>query len=77
DSFVRPHDVEIRLEPNGSTSEAVVKRVLYLGFEVRIELVLPDGRELWAQVSRTDIERLDLEPGQAIFIRPSRETVFA
>jgi sulfate transport system ATP-binding protein len=77
DSFVRPHDVEIRLEPNGSTSEAVVKRVLYLGFEVRIELVLPDGRELWAQVSRNDIERLDLEPGQAIFIRPSRETVFA
>jgi sulfate/thiosulfate transport system ATP-binding protein len=77
DSFVRPHDVEIRLEPNGSTSEAIVKRVLYLGFEVRIELVLQDGRELWAQVSRNDIERLDLEAGQAIFIRPSRETVFA
>jgi sulfate/thiosulfate transport system ATP-binding protein len=77
DSFVRPHDVEIRLEPNGSTREAIVRRVLYLGFEVRIELVLHDGRELWAQVSRNDIERLDLEAGQAIFIRPSRETVFA
>jgi sulfate transport system ATP-binding protein len=77
DSFVRPHDVEIRLEPNGTTREAIVKRVLYLGFEVRIELVLHDGRELWAQVSRNDIERLDLEAGQAIFIRPSREKVFA
>ena len=77
DSFVRPHDVEISLEPNGSTREAIVKRVLYLGFEVRIELVLQDGRELWAQVSRNDIERLDLEAGRAIFIRPSRETVFA
>ena len=77
DSFVRPHDVEIQLEPNGATREAIVKRVLYLGFEVRIELVLHDGQQLWAQVSRNDIDRLDLEAGQAIHIRPSREQVFA
>ena len=77
DSFVRPHDVEIRLEPNGATREAIVKRVLHLGFEVRVELVLLDGRQLWAQVSRTDSERLDLEAGQAIHIRPTREQVFA
>jgi sulfate transport system ATP-binding protein len=77
DSFVRPHDVEIQLEPNGATREAIVKRVLYLGFEVRIELVLHDGQQLWVQVSRNDIDRLDLEAGQAIHIRPSRELVFA
>jgi sulfate transport system ATP-binding protein len=77
DSFVRPHDVEIRLEPNGASREAIVKRVLYLGFEVRIELALRDGQQLWAQVSRNDIEGLELEPGQAIFVRPSRERVFA
>jgi sulfate/thiosulfate transport system ATP-binding protein len=77
DSFVRPHDVEIRLEPNGATREAIVKRVLYLGFEVRIELVLHDGQQLWAQVSRSEIDRLGLEAGQAIHIRPSREQVFA
>jgi sulfate/thiosulfate transport system ATP-binding protein len=77
DSFVRPHDVEIQLEANGATREAIVKRVLYLGFEVRIELVLRDGQQLWAQVSRNDIDRLDLEAGQAIHIRPSREQVFA
>jgi sulfate/thiosulfate transport system ATP-binding protein len=77
DSFVRPHDVEIRLQPNGANEEAIVKRVLHLGFEVRIELVLRDGQDLWAQVSRNDLEGLDLEPGQAIFIRPSRERVFS
>jgi sulfate/thiosulfate transport system ATP-binding protein len=77
DSFVRPHDVEIQLEPNGDSQEAIVKRVLYLGFEVRIELALRDGQELWAQVSRNDIEGLGLEPGQAIFIHASRERVFA
>jgi sulfate transport system ATP-binding protein len=76
DSFVRPHDVEIRLQPNGASKEAIVKRVLHLGFEVRIELVLRDGQGLWAQVSRDDLEGLDLEPGQAIFIHASRERVF-
>jgi sulfate/thiosulfate transport system ATP-binding protein len=77
DSFVRPHDVDIQLEPNGDTQEAIVKRVLYLGFEVRIELALRDGQELWAQVSRNEIEDLKLQPGQAIFIHASRERVFA
>ena len=77
DSFVRPHDVDIQLEPNGDTQEAIVKRVLYLGFEVRIELALRDGQELWAQVSRNEIEGLKLQPGQAIFIQATREQVFA
>jgi ABC-type molybdate transport system ATPase subunit len=51
--------------------------VLYLGFEVRVELALRDGQELWAQVSRNDIEGLKLAPGQAIYITPTREKVFA
>jgi sulfate/thiosulfate transport system ATP-binding protein len=77
DSFVRPHDVEIHLTPNGHSQEAIVKRVLYLGFEVRVELALRDGQELWAQVSRNDIEGLKLVPGQAIHITATREKVFA
>jgi sulfate transport system ATP-binding protein len=77
DSFVRPHDVEIHLTPNGDSQEAIVKRVLYLGFEVRVELALRDGQELWAQVSRNDIEGLKLAPGQAIHITATREKVFA
>jgi sulfate/thiosulfate transport system ATP-binding protein len=77
DSFVRPHDVEIHLAPDGGSREAIVKRVLYLGFEVRIELALRDGQELWAQVSRNDVEALKLAPGQAIHVTATREQVFA
>jgi sulfate/thiosulfate transport system ATP-binding protein len=76
-SFVRPHDVEIHLTPNGESQEAIVKRVLYLGFEVRVEVALRDGHELWAQVSRNDIEGLKLAPGQTIHITATREQVFA
>jgi len=77
DSFVRPHDVEIHLTPDGGSREAIVKRVLYLGFEVRIELALRDGQELWAQVSRNDVEALKLAPGQTIHVTATREQVFA
>jgi len=77
DAFVRPHDVEIRLEPNGSGREGVVTRVVHLGFEVRIELVLRDGQQLWAQLSRNDLDELRVEPGQTVFVRPSRQRVFA
>ena len=43
DAFIRPHDVELLLEPNGSTQEAMVERLVHLGFEVRVELVRDDG----------------------------------
>src|SRR5437764_13905234 len=32
DAFIRPHDVELRLEPNGATPEAMVGRLVDLGF---------------------------------------------
>jgi sulfate transport system ATP-binding protein len=77
DSFVRPHDFEIELEANGKTREAIVKRVVHLGFEVRIEVALRDGSEIWVQLSRDESDNLQLEPGQAVFIRPEKTKVFA
>jgi sulfate/thiosulfate transport system ATP-binding protein len=75
--FVRPHDVELRRQPNGTTSEAMVERLVHLGFEVRAELVLGDGQRVWAQLSREDAEELELAQGQIVFVRPSRTRQFA
>jgi sulfate transport system ATP-binding protein len=77
DSFVRPHDFEIELQANGTTREAIVKRVVHLGFEVRVEVALRDGSEIWVQLSRDESDNLQLEPGQAVFIRPEKTKVFA
>jgi sulfate transport system ATP-binding protein len=74
--FVRPHDIEVRLEPNGSTSRADVERVVYLGFEVRVELVLGGGERLWAQVTRGEADRLRLGTGSVVYVRPSHTRVF-
>jgi sulfate/thiosulfate transport system ATP-binding protein len=77
DEFVRPHDLELTLEPNGSTERATVERVVHLGFEVRVELVLGDGQRLLAQATRTQADDLGLHDGQTVFVRPSATKSFA
>jgi len=77
DSFVRPHDLELLLHPNGSTREAMVMRLVHLGFEVRAELVRDDGEQLSAQLTRDEAAALELAEGQIVYVRPTRQTTFA
>jgi sulfate transport system ATP-binding protein len=77
DSFLRPHDIQILAEADGSGIEALVRRVVYLGFEVRVELTLPDGRDIWAQVTRETAEQLELAEGQILAVRLPAPRVFA
>jgi sulfate transport system ATP-binding protein len=77
DAFVRPHDLELQLVPNGTTAEGMVERVVHLGFEVRVELVLDDGRQVSAQLTRDEVEELELRNGQIVFVRPRRSTTFS
>jgi sulfate/thiosulfate transport system ATP-binding protein len=75
--FVRPHDLEVRRQPNGTTAEAMVERLVHLGFEVRADLLLGDGQRLQAQLSREDADELELAQGQIVWVRPSRARQFA
>src|SRR6266542_2149064 len=76
DAFVRPHDVELLLEPNGTSREAMVERLVHLGFEVRVELIREDGEQLSVQVTREQAESLELDPGQIVYLRPMRQKTF-
>jgi sulfate transport system ATP-binding protein len=77
DTFVRPHDLEVSLEPNGTTREAMIVRVVQLGFDARLELVADDGEQLAAQLTRDQVEAMELAPGQIVYVRPTRQTTFA
>jgi sulfate transport system ATP-binding protein len=77
DAFVRPHDLELVLEPNGATREAMIERIVHLGFEVRVELVREDGAPLSVQLTRDEAERLELDRGQIVYVRPTRQTTFS
>jgi sulfate transport system ATP-binding protein len=76
DAFVRPHDLELTLEPNGRTREAMIERVVHLGFEVRVDLVREDGERIFVQLTRDEVEQLELEQGQIVFVSPTRQTTF-
>jgi sulfate/thiosulfate transport system ATP-binding protein len=76
DAFIRPHDLELCSEPNGSTQEAMVERLVHLGFEVRVELVRDDGTRLSAQVTREEAAALELDVGQIVYVRAVRQTTF-
>jgi sulfate transport system ATP-binding protein len=68
--WIRPHDVEILTEPTDGAAEAMIDRVLHLGFEVRVELTLGDGETTWVQTTRERVEELELTEGAIVWLRP-------
>ena len=76
DAFVRPHDLEVTLEPNGATREVMVERIVHFGFSVRIDLVDAEGERLSVETTRDDAELLELETGQIIYVEAARQTMF-
>jgi sulfate/thiosulfate transport system ATP-binding protein len=76
ETFVRPRDITLSLEPDGESAEAMVERVVHLGFEVRAELVRHDGQHLLAQLTQEEAQALELERGLIVYAKPSRQTVF-
>jgi sulfate transport system ATP-binding protein len=70
DSLVRPHDVMISMENDHEGIEAMVRRVVHLGFEVRLELELPDGSNARAQLTRAQAAELEVGDGDIVYVRP-------
>jgi sulfate transport system ATP-binding protein len=78
--LVRPHDIS--LSHNASDGDAgngdvraTVKRIVHLGFEVRIELVMPDGSISRVQMTRAQTAELGLTEGQAVYVHPPESKV--
>jgi sulfate transport system ATP-binding protein len=71
-TVVRPHDVLLRSEPQPGAVEAQVARIVHLGFEVRVELVLDGGEEASVQVTRAEAAQLELRAGDIVYVRADR-----
>ena len=76
-NWIRPHDVGILLEPTDGAAEAIIDRIVHLGFEVRVELSLGKGESTWVQTTRGRAEELELSEGQIVWLRPESEPVTA
>jgi len=68
--LVRPHDVTLSVNPAPGLIEAQVRRVVHLGFEVRVELELSDGGSARAQLTRAQTDELELADGDIVYVRP-------
>jgi sulfate transport system ATP-binding protein len=68
EALVRPHDLRVTAEPRDGALEAMVERVVHLGFEVRAELQLADGARLAVQLTRDDAVALELAPGDIVWV---------
>jgi sulfate/thiosulfate transport system ATP-binding protein len=66
--LVRPHDVEVLPVPEPGTVPGSVVRIVRLGFEVRIDLLV-DGEPTWAQATRDQVRRLSIRPGDTVHLR--------
>ena len=83
--LVRPHDIRVGRTPemaiaavDGTAAStgvmrARVDRVVYLGFEVRVELTsATTGAPFTAQVTRGDAEPLGITDGDTVYVRATR-----
>jgi sulfate transport system ATP-binding protein len=68
---IRPHEVDILREPHDGTAEAMIDRIVHLGFEVRVELTLGDGERTWVQTTKAQAEELELSEGDIVWLRPN------
>jgi sulfate/thiosulfate transport system ATP-binding protein len=75
--LVRPHDVELVVEPDDRAVEAMIVRVTILGRDAKVELHDETGAEVVALLTRNRFEQLDLWRGQTVWVRPQREHAFA
>ena len=69
--WIRPHDVEILREPTEGAEEAMIDRIIHLGFEVRVELTLGDGEKTWVQTTKGHAQELELTDGEIVWLRPN------
>jgi sulfate/thiosulfate transport system ATP-binding protein len=74
--FLRPQDISIEIEPNGSSVSAKVNRLIHLGSEIQAELALDDGQTIVAHLTRERFNELQLEPQQQVFVKPKEAKSF-
>ena len=72
--LVRPHDLDLHLEPKNGSTEAMIVRVTITGRDAKIELHDSSGAEILALMTRDRFEELDLWRGQTVWLEPAPRT---
>jgi sulfate transport system ATP-binding protein len=66
--LVRPHDLEVLRTPADGTVPGTVQRVVALGFEIRLDIVV-EGVPVWAQLTRQEARQMAVQAGDSVHLR--------
>lgn len=69
-TLVRPHDIDVSIDRDPAAYEAIVERLISLGFQTRLEVTLPDGQGVTVQLTRAQAQELAVSTGDIVFLRP-------
>ena len=77
-SYIRPHDIEIKLQPEGDEFIAsVIHFIRAAGPSVNIELQRLDNKEyIEAEISKEAYKKLGLKTKQEVYVKPKDFKVF-
>jgi sulfate/thiosulfate transport system ATP-binding protein len=74
--FIRPHDLEVQATPDHATTPATVQRILHLGWDIQVELLLADQQPVLAHLTREQYSMLDLAVGRPVFVKTRDAKLF-
>jgi sulfate transport system ATP-binding protein len=73
--LVRPHDIDVSADRVPQAHEAIVERLVSLGFQTRLDATLTDGQPVSVQLTRAQAQELDVGTGDIVFLRAPRPAV--
>jgi sulfate transport system ATP-binding protein len=74
--YARPHELEIARADEGGGMWAIVVDVRFAGALVKVELTDPAGGLIQVELSRDQHDRLHIEAGKRVYVKPKRVRVF-
>jgi sulfate transport system ATP-binding protein len=76
-TWVRPHDLALTREARPGSRPGKLVRIVRLGFETRVELLLDDGADTWVQLAGRAFDDLHLDIGDRAHVSADRARDFS
>ncbi len=76
EALIRPSDVVLAMPSEGKLPTGRVKRISFLGWGIKVDIVLKDGQLLTVHLTKERFQELQLAEGQDVYIQPTDAKVF-
>jgi sulfate transport system ATP-binding protein len=75
-AYTRPHEFEVSRSETGGGLWTILEESTVAGGMVKLELAVPDGPSIRAELGRDQFDRLGIEPGDRVYVTPRKVRVF-